>query len=243
MQHTDHHQQQHPFTYIFVGRRSFYLLSLNDILRLRATCTWLRGLFGAAQLRQRLGHSLSTEAGLRRAANGQAVQLLVFDDQQMGVADLLAAVCVTEAGGWKEMREAIALAAQCGYCQLPVRLTSADLHKFPNKTAYLATPRVLAQLKMVGRHIDFGDGSRLQLFQHGDTLRAIKDEDGFELTINPPPLDDHPYEQQRQEHDPPVRSGICYRRFTGLRSGVVVDHSSVSSFVERTVLIHFAGTH
>ena len=134
MQHT---QQQHPFEYIFVGRRTFYLLSLDDTLQLRATAKWLNKLFGAPQLRQRLtrwttDNELSTQAGLRRAANGQ--QLLTFDDQQMGVGDLLAALCVAEAGGWSEMSEAVELAGQCGNCQLPVRLTAADLHQYPNKT-------------------------------------------------------------------------------------------------------------
>ncbi|CEM20437.1 unnamed protein product [Vitrella brassicaformis CCMP3155] len=197
-------QQQHPIEYIFVGRRSFFLLSLDDVLQLRATCRWLRELFKAPQLRQRLGHSLSTQAGLRRAANGQ--QLLTFDDQQMGVGDVLAALCVTEAGGWSEMSEAVELAGQCGNCQLPVRLTAADLHQYPNKTAYSAAPRVLAQLKMVDLHIHFGNGVTFKLFHHGDTLRAIKDQFGFELTIDPPLPPNHLYQQHRQPHDPPVRS-------------------------------------
>ncbi|CEM20439.1 unnamed protein product [Vitrella brassicaformis CCMP3155] len=196
-------QQQHPVEYIFVGRRTFYLLSLDDILRLRKTCSWLRKLFGAPQLRQRLTHEVSTQAGLRRAANGQ--QLLTFDDQQMGEGDLLAALCVTEAGGWSEMSEAVELAGQCGNCQLPVRLTAADLHQYPNKTAYLAAPRVLAQLKMVGPHIDFGNGVTFQLFHHGNRLRAVNDDDGFEVDIDPPLPPNHPYQQHRQQHDPPAR--------------------------------------
>ncbi|CEL96683.1 unnamed protein product [Vitrella brassicaformis CCMP3155] len=195
-------QQQHHIEYIFVGRRTFYLLSLNDILRLRKTCKWARGLFGAPQLRQRLSHSLSTQAGLRRTANGQ--QLLTFDDQQMGEGGLLAALCVTEAGGWSEMSEVIELAGQCGSCQLPVRLTTADLHRYPNKTAYLAAPRVLAQLKVVGPHIHLGDGVTFALFQHGTTLRAIQDQDGFEIDSIPPLPPGHLYQQHRQQHDPPT---------------------------------------
>ncbi|CEM10290.1 unnamed protein product [Vitrella brassicaformis CCMP3155] len=236
-------QQQHPIEYIFVGRRSFYLLSLDDILKLRATCRWLRELFKAPQLRQRLSHSLSTQAGLRRTANGQ--QLLTFDQQQMGVGDLLAALCVAEAGGWSEMSEAVELAGQCGNCQLPVRLTAADLHQYPNKTAYLAAPRVLAQLKMVGPHIDFGGGVTFQLFHHGDTLRAVKDQDGFEIDISPPLYAAHLYQQDRQPHDPPVRSRIDYRLLTGWRLLPLgpYDYSSVSSLVKRNVLNHFRGTH
>ncbi|CEM04403.1 unnamed protein product [Vitrella brassicaformis CCMP3155] len=144
-------QQQHPFSYIFVGRRTFYLFSsIKDILRLRATCTWLsRDLFGAAQLRDRLRHSLGSQAGLRRAVNGQQVQLLRFDDDQLGTHDLLAAVCVMEEGPWGEMGEVIELAGQCGNCDLPVILTFDDINAHANKTTYVSAPRVLAQLKMV----------------------------------------------------------------------------------------------
>ncbi|CEM12836.1 unnamed protein product [Vitrella brassicaformis CCMP3155] len=236
-------QQQHPIEYIFVGRRTFYLLSLDDVLQLRATCRWLRELFKAAQLRQRLRHSLGTQAGLRRTANGQ--QLLTFDDQQMGVGDLLAALCVTEAGGWSEMSEVVGLAGQCGNCQLPVSLTAGDLHQYPNKTAYLAAPRVLAQLKMVGPHIHFGNGVTFQLFQHGNGLRAIKDQYGFEIDIDPPLPPNHPYQQHRQQHDPPVRSSIDYGPPEGWQSLISLarDYSSVSSFVKWIVLYHFTETH
>ncbi|CEM10250.1 unnamed protein product [Vitrella brassicaformis CCMP3155] len=239
----DQNQEQHPFVYIFVGRRTFYLLSLNDILRLRKICRWLRELFRALQLRQRLSHSLCTQAGLRRTASGQ--QLLTFDEQQMGVSDLLAALCVTEEGGWREMSEAVELAGQCGRCQLPVRLTATDLHRYPNKTAYLADPRVLAHLKMVGPHIDFGNGVTFQLFHHGNTLRAIKDQEGFELTIDPPLPPNHPYQQHRQQHDPPVRNRITFVLALGWHMSLSRprDYSSVSSYVKSIVIDHFRGTH
>ncbi|CEM31828.1 unnamed protein product [Vitrella brassicaformis CCMP3155] len=235
-------QQQHPIEYIFVGRRTFYLLSLNDILRLRKTCRWARGLFGAPQLRQRLSHEVSTPAGLRRTADGQ--QLLTFDDQQMGEGDLLAALCVTGAGGWSEMSEAVELAGQCGHCQLPVSLTAGDLHQYPNKTAYLAGPRVLAQLKMVGPHIHFGNGVTFQLFDHGNKLRAIKDDIDLAIDIDPPlPANDF-FQQHRQQHDPAVRSSITYASPTGWRSLTVPwDYSSVSFFVKNIVLNHFKRSH
>ncbi|CEM15521.1 unnamed protein product [Vitrella brassicaformis CCMP3155] len=175
IQHPQQQQQQHPVWYVLAQRGSDF--PLQDVLRLRKSCSWARGLFGAPQLQQRLTHSLSAEAGLRRTANGQ--QLLTFDQQQLGVGDLPAALC-----------------------------------------AYLADPCVLAQLKMVGPHIHFGDGVAFQLFQHGDTLRAVKDEDGFEMTI--PEIDtdqtlppNHLYQQHRQPHDPPVRSNIEYRPSAG----------------------------
>ncbi|CEM31858.1 unnamed protein product [Vitrella brassicaformis CCMP3155] len=202
-----------------------------------------KGLFGAPQLWQRLSHSLGTQAGLRRTANGQ--QLLTFaDQQQMGVADLLAALCVMEAGGWSEMSEAIELAGQCGNCQLPVRLTAADLHQYPNKAAYSAAPRVLAQLKMVGPHIHFGDGVTFQLFQHGNRLRAIKDQIGLEIDINPPLPANHPIQQHRQLHDPPVHSNMTYVPPLGWMSLAASRvYSSVSSFVKRIAINHFAATH
>ncbi|CEM15698.1 unnamed protein product [Vitrella brassicaformis CCMP3155] len=195
-------QEQHPFVYIFLGRRTFYLLSLNDILRLRKICRWLKELFGALQLRQRLSHSLCTQAGPRRTANGQ--QLLTFDEQQMGVGDLLAALC-----------------------------------------AYLADPRVLAQLKMVGRHIDFGNGVTFQLFHHGNTLRAVKDQDGFEMDINPPLPANHPYQQHRQQHNPPVRSRITFVPALGWHMSLSrpLAYSSVSSCVKNIVIKHFEVTH
>ncbi|CEM09005.1 unnamed protein product [Vitrella brassicaformis CCMP3155] len=204
-------EQQHPFTYIFVGRRTFWLLSLTDILRLRATCTWLRSLFGAAQLRDRLRQSVGSQAGLRRAVNGKQVQLVRFDDDQFGVCDLLAAVCVMEEGDWMEMGEVIELAGQCGYCELPVILTANDINTHINKTAYGSLARVLAQLMVVGRHMDFGDRRRLQIFRHGNgEVRAIEDEPGFELIVDPPLAAGHLYQQHRLLHDPPVDSRISY---------------------------------
>ncbi|CEM00936.1 unnamed protein product [Vitrella brassicaformis CCMP3155] len=247
------HQQQHPFSYIFVGRRTFYLFSsIKDILRLRAICTWLRELFGAAQLRDRLRHSLGSHAGLRRAnVNGQQqVQLLRFDDDQFGAHDLLAAVCVVEEGGWGEMVEVIELAGQCGNCELPVTLSGADINTHANITAYVSAPRVLAQLKMVGPHIHFSDGSCLQLFHHGNgEVRAIIDQPGFELQVDPPlfPFPGHLYQQHRQPHDPPVRSiSIGYStdnaRWVAFGDLGRID-SSVSSFAKFIILKHFHKTH
>ncbi|CEM03390.1 unnamed protein product [Vitrella brassicaformis CCMP3155] len=249
-------QEQHPFTYIFAGRCSFYLLSVDDILRLRGTCTCLRDLFEAPQLRQRLIHSLSTQAGLQRVASRQPpIQLLAFDDEQMDVAELLAAVCVIEVGGSAEISDVIDLAGQCKYCPLPVTLTAADLYQYPNKTAYLAYPRVLAQLWLVGHHINFGDGMILRLFQHGNVLRAFRDDDGFELTINPDlPTGSiyHLYPQDRREQDPPVSSRVDYGIIQsgsadsewGLVPGnAELRYVSVSSFVKGVILTHFRTSH
>ncbi|CEM03185.1 unnamed protein product [Vitrella brassicaformis CCMP3155] len=247
----DEQQRQHPFTYIFVGRRTFFLLSLNDILRLRETCTWARDLFGAPQLRQRLAHSLSSQAGLRRVVHGRQVQLLRFDDDQFSVYHLLAAVYVMEEGRWVEVGEVIELAAQCGCCELPVIVTADDIDQHENKTAYRFVARVLAQLMVVGRHINFGD-SRLQIFRRADgEVRAIKDEPGFRFRINPfrifvdPPLPaGHLYQQHRLQHDPPVHSWIRY--FNGIRRWDRIHlctYASVSSFAKGVILDHFDKTH
>ncbi|CEM04596.1 unnamed protein product [Vitrella brassicaformis CCMP3155] len=247
MQQPHQDREQHPFSYIFVGRRTYYLLSsIKDILRLRATCTWLRGLLGAAQLRDRLRHSLGSQEGLRRAVNGQQVQLLRFDDDQFGVHDLLAAVCVMEEGEWVEMGEVIELAAQCGNCELPVILTADDINTHANKTAYVSAPRVLAQLKMVGRHVRFSDDSCLQLFQHGNDWRAITDEPGFRVEVDPPLPAGHLYQQYRQPHDPPVRERIYYSPANARwmsTGGPGYTEASVSSFAKFMVLDHFNKTH
>ncbi|CEM08998.1 unnamed protein product [Vitrella brassicaformis CCMP3155] len=224
-----HQEQQHPFTYIFVGRRTFWLLSLTDILRLRATCTWLRSLFKAAQLRDRLRHSVGSQAGLRRVVNGQQVQLVRFDDDQFGMCDLLAAVCVMEEGEWVEIGEVIEWASQCGHCTLPVNLTADDINAHANMTAYGSFPRVLAQLMVVGRHVALGDGSCLQLFQYGNgEVRAIKDQDEFRLTVDPPLAAHHLYQRHRLEHDPPVASDMHFPS----------TDASVSSLAKRTILSH-----
>ncbi|CEM22971.1 unnamed protein product [Vitrella brassicaformis CCMP3155] len=242
MQQQQQHDQ-HPFSYILVGRRSFYLLSLTDILQLRATCTWLRDLFGAAQLRDRLRHSVGSQAGLRRLVNGQQVQLVRFDDEQFEVCDLLAAVCVMEEGSWVEIGVVIELAGQCGYCKLPVILTADDINAHASKTAYSSVARVLAQLMVVGRHVDFRDGSCLQIFRYGDSeMRAIEDDPVFQLTINPPLPAHHLYQQHRLEHDPPVHSRIYY--LGGWQSlGLPYTDASLSSFVKRVILRHFFKTH
>ncbi|CEM28768.1 unnamed protein product [Vitrella brassicaformis CCMP3155] len=216
MQHHEQQQQQHPVSYLCVGRRSRYLLGVKDVVRLRATCTWLRELFGAAQLRDRLRHSLDSQAGLRRAnVNGQQVQLLRFDDDQFDAHDLLAAVCVVEEGDWGgEMGDVIELAGQCGNCELPVPLSGADINTHANIT-----------LKM---------------------WRAIIDEPNFELELDPPLPAGHLFQQHRQPHDPPVRNRIFYStvRARWLWSGGLgCTDKSVSSFAKYKILDQFRKTH
>ncbi|CEM21242.1 unnamed protein product [Vitrella brassicaformis CCMP3155] len=245
MQHLE--QQQHPVSYLCVGRRSRYLLSVKDVVPLRATCTWQRELFGAAQLRDRLSHSLGSQAGLRRAVNGEQLQLLRFDDDQFVTHDLLAAVCVVEEGDWGEMVEVIGLAGQCGNFELPVILTADDINTHANIKAYVSAPRVLAQLEMVGRHIHFSDGTCLQLFHHGNQWRAIIDEPNFRLDVDPPLPAGHLYRRHRQPQDPPVRSPITQysaadARWLSSAFNERID-ASLSSFAKCKILDHFYGTH
>ena len=96
---------------------------------------------------------------------------------------------------------------------------------------------------VVGRYIDFGDGSRLQIFRHRHgEVRAIKDEPGFELTVDPPLPAHHLYQRHRQQHDPPVRSRINYFG-SGWMSGGPCSDASLSSFAKHKIHQHFYGTH
>ncbi|CEM03177.1 unnamed protein product [Vitrella brassicaformis CCMP3155] len=156
-------QQQHPLEYIFVGRRTFFLLSLDDILRLRETCSWAGGL------------SCGSDSAIP-SANRQG--------------------CT----GW-------CMGGKCSYCG-----------SMTTSLAYLPPCR---------------------------WWRAIKDEPGFRLDVDPPLPPNHPYQQHRQPHDPPVRSNIDYLSPGGWldRSVFPWDYSSVSSCVKKIVLDHFRETH
>ena len=60
---------------------------------------------------------------------------------------------------------------------------------------------MIALWKMVGRHVNFGgNNGRFELFdQPGGGVRAIKDEPGFELDINPPLPPAHPFHPHTRE--------------------------------------------
>ncbi|CEM20838.1 unnamed protein product [Vitrella brassicaformis CCMP3155] len=231
-------EQQHPFTYIFRGRRTCFLLSHKDILRLRSTCEWLRHLFGAGELRTRLANSLARDGD---GVNSR-LQLVQFD-QSLPTAELLAAVWIAEHGGrWDEVREVLQLASQFGYCTLPVNITADDIRTHANKTAYSSIARVLAQLIMVGRHVDFGNGSCMQLFRHGEEVRAVRDEPNFLVEVDPPLPAGHLYQQHRLQHDPPVRSGIERWWRDWSVSGCLETYASLSSFVKSTIILHYEET-
>ncbi|CEM10287.1 unnamed protein product [Vitrella brassicaformis CCMP3155] len=144
------------------------------------------------------------------------VRLGLQDVLSFTISDLESAFRVTYLleQTWDEVADILRLAAQCGRCTLPVRLTADDIDRHANKT----------------------------LFHHGTTLRAIKDQDGFELTIDPPLPPNHPYQQHRQPHDPPVRSRIDYSRSAGWLQFIRVS-SYVSSCVKSIIIGHFRWTH
>ncbi|CEM09020.1 unnamed protein product [Vitrella brassicaformis CCMP3155] len=165
--------------------------------------------FPAEVLRHRLNRSLDR---IRLADGTRLDTLLAFDTQSVvGAQLLLAAIWMMEEQRWDEVAEVLQLASQCGCCTLPVNLTADDIRTHASKTAYLLVARVLAQLMVVGRHIDFGDGSRLQIFRRAnDEVRAIRDLPSFRLTVDPPLPAGHLYQRHRLQHDPPVRSRIDY---------------------------------
>ncbi|CEM04827.1 unnamed protein product [Vitrella brassicaformis CCMP3155] len=147
-----------------------------------------------------------------------------------------------EEGNWVEIGEVIELGGQYGYCELPVILTADDINTHANKTAYGSLPRVLTQLMVVGRHVAFGDGKRLQIFRHANgEVRAIEDEPGFRLTIDPPLAHgDYLYQQHRLQHDTPVQSSIDF--YDEVPWSPTID-ASLSSFAKRMIIDHFKQTH
>jgi len=233
--------QEHPVSYLFVGSRG-HLPDIVTVARLRATSRRIRAAFTIAELRNRLANSLSRDGD---GINTQQLQLVQFDPS-LGMGELMAAVWIAEEGGrWDETGEVLQWASQCRYCTLPLNLTADDINTHANKTAYRSFPRVLAQLMVVGRHIDFGCWGRLQTFRRNGRVLAIEDWSGFRLDVDPPLPAGHLYQQHRQQHDPPVRSCINYRSNSGgwVSFGFPTIDASVSSFAKHKILRNFFGTH
>ncbi|CEM09021.1 unnamed protein product [Vitrella brassicaformis CCMP3155] len=235
--HPQQQQQQqdsnkdHPLAHFFVDDRCC-IPDISTTLQLRATAPCFRKAFSSAQLRNRLDHSLSRDGD---GINTQQLQLVQFDPS-LGMGELMAAVWIAEEGGrWDETREVLQWASQYRYCTLPVILMADDIRTHASKTAYLSVARVLAQLMVAGRHVDFGDRSCLQIFRRANgEVRAIKDEPGFRLTVDPPLAAHHLYQQHRLEHDPPVESRINYLGAIGTweSDGLPCTDSSVWSFAK-----------
>ncbi|CEL93622.1 unnamed protein product [Vitrella brassicaformis CCMP3155] len=226
---------QHPLTHLFVGDDQSCLLDLSTILQLRATARCFSEALSSAQLRSRLHTSI--------ARSGIDTQLVQFNESLCG-GTVVAALWIAEEGGqWNDgTGDVLRLADHCGACTLPVVLTAEDINTHANKTVRVCVgSRVIAQLKMVGRHTNFGDGVTFQLFQHGDMLRALKDEPGFELTLDPLGLPaDHLYRRHRQDHDPPASSRIhCFLPPEGWEAeddDIEISHASVSQLAKDKIL-------
>ncbi|CEM29749.1 unnamed protein product [Vitrella brassicaformis CCMP3155] len=240
--HCQEGRQEHPLAHLFAEDRC-RTPDISTTLQLRAASRDIRDAFSSDQLRSRLNNSLSRDGD---GINTPQLQLVQFDPS-LGMGELMAAVWIAEEGGrWDETREVLQWASQCGCCILPINLTADDIKTHANKTAYESVARVLAQLMVVGRYIDFGDGSRLQIFRHANgEVRAIRDEPGFRLEVKPPLPAGHLYQRHRLQHDPPVRSGIFYSDVFGRwgSSGLQTTDASVSLFAKHMILGHFYGTH
>ncbi|CEM25055.1 unnamed protein product [Vitrella brassicaformis CCMP3155] len=223
----------------FIHRDDRYQLydEAKDIGRLRTAARFVgNDHFPAQTLRSRLNWSLHR---IRLADGTPLDTVIAFDPQSVTEKRLLvAAMWMVEQQSWDEVAEVLRWASQCACCTLPVNITAADINKHADKTVYVSLPRVLAQLMVVGRHIDFGDGSRLQLFRHGHHVRAINDEPGYRLDFNPPLPPGHLYLQRRLQDDPPVHNVIFYYSGRWWSAGYFT-YSSLSSCTKRLILSHF----
>ncbi|CEM17825.1 unnamed protein product [Vitrella brassicaformis CCMP3155] len=179
-----------------LGRDALH--TLEDTGSIRSSALFLAQIdFSPAVLRSRLGRSL--------AAKG--LEGVIQFDQQLDAKLLLKAIWLVDTQRWTEVANALRLAAQRRFCQLPVNLTVQDMERHPTKQVRvcLADVRVIALWKLVGRHVNFGGNSgRFELFdQPGGGVRAIKDKPGYELDINPPPPPRPPIPHTRHQRQPP----------------------------------------
>ncbi|CEM35299.1 unnamed protein product [Vitrella brassicaformis CCMP3155] len=202
----------------------------SEVGSLRVTARFLYEVdFSAAVLSSRLNRCL--------AAKG--LHAIIAFDGQLDRPLLLKAIWLVDTQQWTEVANALKLARQRGFCQLPITLSVADLERHGSKQAYLADVRVIALWNMLGRHVDFGgDYGRFELFdQPGGGVRALKDEPGFELDINPPLPPAHPYHTHIINDNPPVRCTI--RRQGGsswTADGEEITNASASAFIMRSIL-------
>ncbi|CEM36866.1 unnamed protein product [Vitrella brassicaformis CCMP3155] len=147
-----------------------------------------------------------------------------------------------EGHSWAEVNGMVQVAQNCGYCNLPIKPTADDLKAYEANKASVAP--VVAQLMMVGRHVQFSDGSRLQLFRHGDQVRVINDEPAFKLSIGRPGPAGR---QHTLEHDPPAYGDIVYStrssRWVGGSGWGQAPIASVSAFATNKILTYFEKTH
>ncbi|CEM35285.1 unnamed protein product [Vitrella brassicaformis CCMP3155] len=210
-----------------LGRDAIH--TLEDIGILRCTAAFLSQIdFSAAVLRNRLGRCLAAK---------QLHGIIAFDSQ-LETKLVLKAIWLMDTQQWTEVANALRFAGQRGLCQLPITLAVADMQRHDSKQAYLADAGVIALWKMVGRHVNFGGHyGRFELFdQPGGGVRAIKDEPGFELDINPPLPPAHPYHTHTINGNPPVTCRIREQGGSWTAGAEVITDASASAFVMRVIL-------
>ncbi|CEM28677.1 unnamed protein product [Vitrella brassicaformis CCMP3155] len=194
---------------------------------------------------------------LRKAIEWAGVGGVVQSDDQLSHGDVMKAMWLMEEGGeggWGEVADTLSLAEHLGYCQLPITVGAGDLQTHATKAEYSSLPRFCAQWMLVGRHVAFRrpngqqDGT-LQLFRYNNEIRAIHNQPGFAITLNPPlpqptrpvhPFSRHPFQQDARPHDPPVRSRIWWAHGVGWTGGGNAGgfSASASSLLKRLLLTH-----
>ncbi|CEM06611.1 unnamed protein product [Vitrella brassicaformis CCMP3155] len=214
------------------------LHKIKEVGNLRISARFLSRVdFEPAVLRRRLRRALHDT----QLADGTPLDAVVtFDVDNLGSKLLLQAWWLVEHQQWDEAADALRLAHQLTYCELPVIVTQQDLEKHRSKQAYLAEPRVVALWKMLGRHVNFGDElGRFELFDDGNgDLRAIKDEPEHRLDLTPLPLA-HAYHPHTSPQDPPVRHHIAGYddEKHGWDTGGPFTEASFSSFLVGTIVL------
>ncbi|CEM35329.1 unnamed protein product [Vitrella brassicaformis CCMP3155] len=107
-----------------LGRDALH--TLEDTGSIRSSALFLAQIdFSPAVLRSRLGRSL--------AAKG--LEGVIQFDQQLDAKLLLKAIWLVDTQRWTEVANALKLAAQGGFCQLPITLAVADLERHNSKQA------------------------------------------------------------------------------------------------------------
>ncbi|CEM20131.1 unnamed protein product [Vitrella brassicaformis CCMP3155] len=201
----------------------------SEVGSLRVTAHFLYEVdFSAAVLSNRLNRCL--------VARG--LQTIIAFDAQLDRPLVLKAIWLVDTQQWTEVANALRFAAPRGYCQLPITLAVADMQRHDSKQAYLADARVIALWKMVGRHVNFGGQlGRFELFdQAGGGVRALRDEPGFELDINPPLPPAHPYRPHAINDNPPIRSTISWQGGGWTAGGEETTDASASAFIMGTIM-------
>mmetsp|Transcript_24987 Transcript_24987/g.72109 ORF Transcript_24987/g.72109 Transcript_24987/m.72109 type:complete len:435 (-) Transcript_24987:273-1577(-) len=217
------------------------LYTLRDLGSIRAAAPFLidtpPGLL-SGRLRRAL-HAKRLDDGTRLDS------VVSFGDPHDGLegAEALKAMWLVEHQRWDEAADALRFASQCRFCQLPAIITREDLQRHRTKQAFLAEPRVVALWKMVGRRVDFGELGRFELFDDASCgLRAIKDEEAFQIRLAPPLPADHRFQQHTDPHNPIVAHRINV--FLQAQDHVLdedVIEASFSSYLMHTITTRIKG--